>query len=637
MAKAIEAQAQQHKTVLLYCNAGIALWVNLVIASLLAFVNLWFGAPAVATIAWLALIVVASAARRVLALRFFAAQPNEADAIKWRRRYIAATACVAIAWAAGSVLFMWGLPDIARLFTALVLCGMVSGAVPILAPVPAAFRTFALLVALPTAGVLLLQANSALRWAPAFVTIVFLIAVLASAGFVHRALDASIRLGLEKAQLLGKLERARGAAEAALEASNLSLWEFDLTAGRLHLDEHWHQIVGSEPAQRIVSVFGLARAIHPEDRRRVGDAAVAAIKGQATAFREDFRVRMADGGWQWVACRGKVVERGTDGRALRALGTTIEISRRKAAEEALASSERRYRTMFQNAPIGIAVTAPDGTIIRANDTLIRMFGYDPKERSRINSRSVYADPATRDEWLQMLRQNGAVRGFEVEFKRRDGDRFFGSLTVNPLDPERADAFLVMVEDVTESRLWREKMYHQAHYDWLTNLPNRRLLLDRVNQAMVGARQHGRAAAVLFVDLDGFKQVNDSLGHDVGDELLREVAQRLMGIVRRGDAVCRQGGDEFVVVLTDLQTPRDASAIADKIIGALRAPMRIREHALTIAASIGISAYPDDAPRDAADLVKKADEAMYAAKQHGANQYRWHDKSDHKSGALPVQL
>src|SRR5690349_11627476 len=157
MTSPIEAQAQLQKTVLLYRNAGIAFWVNLVVASLLALVNLGFGAPAVASVGWVCLIVVASAARKVLARRFFAARRTEADAIKWRRRYIGATASVATAWAVGSVLFMWGLPDVARLFTALVLCGMVAGAVPILAPVPAAFRAFALLIALPTAGVLLFQ------------------------------------------------------------------------------------------------------------------------------------------------------------------------------------------------------------------------------------------------------------------------------------------------------------------------------------------------------------------------------------------------------------------------------------------------------------------------------------------------
>ena len=632
MTSPIERQAQQQKTVLLYRNSGIALWVNLIVASLLALVNLRFGAPAVATIGWLCLIVATATARRVLARRFFAAQPADADAGKWRWRYIRATASVAAAWAVGSVLFMWGLSDVARLFTALVLCGMVAGAVPILAPVPAAFRAFALVVALPTAGVLLLQANSVLQWTLFFMTIVFLAAVLTSASFVHRMLGASIRLGLEKAQLLHTLERARGAAEVALEASNLSLWELDLATGRLHLDEWWHRIVGYEPGKRSVSLLELARAIHPDDRRRIGRAAVSAIKSTESAnFREEFRVRGAEGRWQWISCRGRVVERGADGKAVRALGTTIDIGQRKAAEAALASSERRYRTMFENASIGIAVTTQDGSIIKANDTMMRMFGYDPQERFQVDSRTLYADPAKREEWLEILRQNGVVHGHEVQFRRRDGGLFFGSLTVNQLDPDHGDAFLVMVEDVTESRLWRETMYNQAHYDWLTNLPNRRLVLDRVNQAMIDARRRGRAAAVLFIDLDNFKEVNDSLGHDAGDQLLREVAARLNAIVRRGDAVCRQGGDEFIVVLTDLDNPQGASAISMKIIEALSGTMRIHERVLTIKASIGISIYPDDAPRDSAEFVKQADAAMYAAKRDGGNRFRYHHDSREKLG------
>jgi diguanylate cyclase (GGDEF)-like protein/PAS domain S-box-containing protein len=620
----IEAQAQRHKTVLLYRNAGLALWVNLINASLLGCVNLTFKAPAEATVSWLGLLVAVALARRVLAHRFFAAPPVENDLAKWRLRYVGATAVLAAAWAGGSILFIWNSPADARLMTGLVLCGMVAGAVPILAPVPAAFRTFALLIALPTAVVLLLQANPPFQWALACVTVVFLAAMLTCANFMHRALDASIRLGLEKADLLERLASARGAAEAAVEASSLSLWELDVKAGRVYLDEHWHKIAGSA-GQRAVSVFRLARAVHPEDRKRIGRAAMDAIKGPAAGFREDFRLRNAAGQWQWITCRGKVVERGADGTALRALGSATDISHRKAAESALAFSEKRYRTMFENAPIGIALTSFDGAILAANETMTRMFGYARKENG-VNSRELYADPSKRDEWLSIFRQRGSVHGFETEFRRRDGSLFFGSLTVNRLDLDRGGILLVMIEDITERRQWRERMVHEAHHDSLTGLPNRRLLLDRVEQAMKEARHRGALAAVLFLDLDNFKQINDSLGHNVGDQLLKEVAARLKALVRRSDLVSRQGGDEFVVVLAELEQAQDAAMVATKILQALQDPVRIGERSIAVRTSIGISLYPDHEGRDAAALLRKADEAMYAAKQNGGSRYRYHDQT-----------
>jgi diguanylate cyclase (GGDEF)-like protein len=186
--------------------------------------------------------------------------------------------------------------------------------------------------------------------------------------------------------------------------------------------------------------------------------------------------------------------------------------------------------------------------------------------------------------------------------------------------------LGQIEDITERRLWREQMFHQAYYDPLTDLPNRRLLLDRVNQALADAHRHRRSTAILFLDLDHFKEINDSLGHDAGDQLLKEVAERLKRCVRRGDTVSRQGGDEFVIVLADMEQPQDASIISRKILEALGVPIRIKDDVLTVTTSIGISVYPSDATGDGYELIKKADEAMYMAKQEGRNRYRYYHET-----------
>ncbi len=216
----IETEARRQKTALLYRNAGIAQAVNIVNGSLLAYVHVGLGAPPAAGWIWWAVVVVIALGRYGLALRFTSADPDALSSPVWRRRYLVATTLAAAAWGCGSVLFMWDAPDAARLFTGLVMSGMVAGAVPVLSPVPAAFRIFAAAVTLPMAFVLLLQTQSALHWAFGIMVVVFLAAVLVSARYLHETLDASIRLGLEKSQLVASLERARDAAEAANRAKS---------------------------------------------------------------------------------------------------------------------------------------------------------------------------------------------------------------------------------------------------------------------------------------------------------------------------------------------------------------------------------------------------------------------------------
>jgi diguanylate cyclase (GGDEF)-like protein/PAS domain S-box-containing protein len=505
----MEAQAQRQKIALLLRGANTAAAVTVVNASLVAFVNATSHTCAGAALIWWGLMVGVSATRCALA-HWLARNPG-AGLDTWRHPYVVATAVVAATWGAGAVLFMHSAPDGALMFTGLVLCGMVAGAIPLLGAVPTAFRAYALLVGLPASATVLLQADSPLRGSFAAVSLVFLGGMLAGARSLHRSLDAWIRFGLERGHLLESLEQARRAAESALKASE--------------------------------------------------------------------------------------------------------------------SSGRLYRTLFDDVPLGIAVTTFEGVVINANEAMFRMFGYGPKERpghlGHIDIRRLYADAGARNEWLQIVRDGASVRGYELQFRRRDGSRFFGSLTVDQVEQEGGAHLLVILEDVTQRRQWREQMFHQAHYDALTDLPNRRLMLDRLGQAMEDARRLKRRAAVLFLDLDRFKRINDSRGHDVGDRVLKEVATRLKAVVRRGDTVCRLGGDEFVTVLTDLEEPGDASIVAGKILEALRAPIETGRDPLVATASIGIAVYPDDSAAGAEQLVGNADDAMYAAKQQGGDRCHRH--------------
>lgn len=187
----------------------------------------------------------------------------------------------------------------------------------------------------------------------------------------------------------------------------------------------------------------------------------------------------------------------------------------------------------------------------------------------------------------------------------------------------------LVADLQRSE---EQVRQLAFYDSLTNLPNRRLLLDRLGNALSHARRQGYAMAVMFLDLDHFKEINDSFGHDTGDELLKQVAARLVECIRSGDTVSRSGGDEFILVMGEIGHPRDAAQVAEKMIRALNEPIMIRQHTFNIGVSIGIAVYPVDGTDDMQELMKKADTAMYVAKESGRNSYRFYGdiQSEHKS-------
>ena len=193
---------------------------------------------------------------------------------------------------------------------------------------------------------------------------------------------------------------------------------------------------------------------------------------------------------------------------------------------------------------------------------------------------------------------------------------------------------MIFRDVTATRATALKMAYMAQHDGLTDLPNRILMNDRLSEAITLSTRHHRKLAVLFLDIDRFKLINDSLGHAVGDRLLQSVALRLFACVRSSDTVSRQGGDEFVVLLWELRNPEDAAVTADKMLHALREPHRIEQHELHITASIGIATYPDDGT-DADSLIEKADTAMYHAKEKGRDNYQFF-KSEMNARAVERQ-
>lgn len=299
----------------------------------------------------------------------------------------------------------------------------------------------------------------------------------------------------------------------------------------------------------------------------------------------------------------------------------------REANRQLTRSEEKYRSIFESLTDVYFQVDLDGLIEELSPSIVNNLNY-PRERM-LGRRlwDYFADPAHCDRMLDRLEQVGMVNDFEVLLENRDGSKRPCAITATREQSQSGKGRIYGVfRDVTERKQAEAKIEHQAYHDGLTNLPNRSLLLDRLELALNRSRRHGYEGALLLIDLDRFKTINDSLGHGVGDQLLCEVSERLASILREEDTVARIGGDEFVVLLTDVgsdtqATARKAQGIAEKIRHLLSLPICIRDHELYITPSIGITLFPIQ-QEDADAVLKHADTAMYHAKSSGRNAIRF---------------
>ena len=305
------------------------------------------------------------------------------------------------------------------------------------------------------------------------------------------------------------------------------------------------------------------------------------------------------------------------------------------ATQAMRESEERFRTIFEHAGVGMATLAPEGHFLQVNPAWCRFLGYSPEEilKMRVEDVTHPEDLAVTRALYEEVRQ-GARRFFSYDkrFVHRSGRDVWGAVTVAwLLDEEgRPDYAVGLAQDITERKLAElrlteneERFKHLAHHDSLTGLPNRLLFADRLHHAMSRARRSGKLLALLFFDLDRFKAINDTHGHEGGDEVLRAVAQRLTALVRDADTVARFGGDEFIILMEDVTDTADVEHLAGKILAGLAQPLALGEQTLTLTTSIGISIFPRDGV-DAETLIKHADDAMFRAKHQGRNLFVFHD-------------
>ncbi|MET3130662.1 diguanylate cyclase (GGDEF)-like protein/PAS domain S-box-containing protein [Oxalobacteraceae bacterium GrIS 1.11] len=424
-----------------------------------------------------------------------------------------------------------------------------------------------------------------------------------------------------------RMEQALRDSEArwqfALEGSGKGVWDLDVAGNTVFLSSGWKKILGYADDEIGSSVAEWYAQVHPDDAASVRADLQAHLDGGPSTEVNEHRVRRKDGSYIWVQAQGLVVSRDPGGRALRMVGTLSDVSARRAAERRL----QLAASVFTCAREGIMITDAAGTIVEVNDTFSAITGYSRAEALGQNPRMLKSGrqpPQFYAAMWQALREQGHWFG-EAWNRRKDGTVYAELITISAVRDAAGQTqnYVALFTDITHMKQYLEQIERVAHYDALTGLPNRVLLAERMRHDIAQCQRRKQSLAVLYLDLDGFKGVNDHHGHEVGDALLIALAQRLQHALREGDTMARIGGDEFVAVLVDLERPQDCEPVLARLLQAAATKVQIGPLALQVSASIGVTLYPQDGA-DADVLMRHADQAMYLAKQGGKNRYHLFD-------------
>jgi diguanylate cyclase (GGDEF)-like protein/PAS domain S-box-containing protein len=297
----------------------------------------------------------------------------------------------------------------------------------------------------------------------------------------------------------------------------------------------------------------------------------------------------------------------------------IDLSEQKAAEAKL----RLAANVFTHSKEGIIITDASGSIIDVNDAFVLITGYTREELIGKNPNILKSDRHSEEYYKQMwaLLLSQGHWSAEVWNKHKNGEVYPEMVTISSVKDAQGEIqnYVALYTDISFIKKHEEELERAAHYDALTNLPNRVLLFDRLTHGMVRAQRRRHILAVAYIDLDGFKEVNDQYGHEMGDKVLIEIATQMKATMREGDTLSRLGGDEFVATLIDLEAAQDCLIAVERLLKATNMPLHIDGTIVSISASIGVAVYPNDA-EDADQLMRYADQAMYKAKQKGKNRY-----------------
>ena len=424
------------------------------------------------------------------------------------------------------------------------------------------------------------------------------------------------------------LHRLTTMMERTESMARLASFEWEVDTDALACSPEMFRIFGRDPAWAIPNLEGQAQLYTPESTQ-ILFAAVSKAVSEGTPYEIELMTVQPSGEQRPCIAKG-FPERDASGRVVRVSGLVQDITERKQAEAKL----QLAASVFSHAREGVFITDAQGTILDVNAAFTQITGFSQEEAigqsPRILSSGIH-DPTFYDTLWHALQVDGAWAG-EIWNRRKNGEMYPGLLTISAVrdGQNTTQQHVAILSDITERKEHDRQLEHIAHFDAMTNLPNRVLLADRLQQAMAQAQRRGQQVAVAYLDLDGFKAINDRHGHQTGDQVLITLSRRMKEALREGDTLARIGGDEFVAVLIALDDTSASVPLLNRLLETAALPVQVGELSLQVSASLGVTFYPQAHDIDADQLLRQADQAMYHAKVAGKNRYQIFDATQDSS-------
>jgi diguanylate cyclase (GGDEF)-like protein/PAS domain S-box-containing protein len=413
----------------------------------------------------------------------------------------------------------------------------------------------------------------------------------------------------------------------ALLGYNAGIYEWNMLDDSAYYSCEWKEMLGYKEDEIAPYLSSWSDRVHPDDLKRVMLDVDKTVAKQEKSVEAIHRLKHKNGNWIWILGRG-FIEYDSDAKPVKMVGIHTDITEQKIKELKM----KHLTQMIEQTHESIISIDLEGNILSWNRGSEMLFGYSAKEViskhiSLLQYNNNLQDFSEIIKDLKIDRQKSR----EIRLKKRGGQVIDVCLSTSVLRDENdvITGIIGYIQDITDKKRAQEgilrqkqELTYQAHHDYLTNLPNRILFNDRLQQCILRSKREKSKIALFFIDLDNFKDINDTYGHDVGDKVLIEVADRISGVIRKNDTLSRLGGDEFTIILDSLKHTKDVSPLAQKVLLSLDKPIMVDNKKLHISASIGISIYPDDT-KSIKDMLKFADIAMYRAKTDGRNNFKYY--------------
>src|SRR5476649_395563 len=439
------------------------------------------------------------------------------------------------------------------------------------------------------------------------------------------------------------LKESQERLDLALDSAQMGTWDWHIPSGMLYGSARAAQLHGlaAEPFHETFDAF--FHGVPAKDRDAMRQTYRNLQQGLEGHYQTTYRFELEDGTSRFLESRARLY-RDNNGEPLRMAGTLLDITEQVEREQRLSSSEEKFAKAFHFSPDAITITEVEsGRYLEVNEGFCRLSGYCSTEviGRTVDEVVIWADASQRTQLLNELEEQGRVQHREMLGRNKNGSTFTVDVSVEPITLNDTACLLLTARDISQLKSAQAKIQHLAYHDSLTNLPNRALLMDRLSQQIALLKRHSLRGALLFLDLDHFKHINDSLGHPVGDSVLKIITARLEASVRLEDTVARMGGDEFVVLISGLEGNKtDVTQLiqqqADTLRELLAEPMFLDGQRLQVTPSIGIALIPDHGSTPA-DLLKRADIALYRAKDSGRNTTQLYHSTMQKAASDRLRL